>query len=260
MVEACWGIETYSHIAYTCIHMHTLDRWVWLTVYLQSYVGSLRCSVLLLASSDGYKANENKPGLLSPKTPLSTRSMNLSSWNIAVDKGSYTLYAHTHRHTQIQDCASHLDFMVTMKKIHQVQFCCNRSCQRSRLEGTRATRCDIVKQFEDFEADLNNRSQEIAHVSVLSLLYPFIIFHPWDTGFIWLLCRPKVSKGGFTSRVVGFHRGSSKTHFRKPYAHQLPIHRLEFESLRLISTNCIFVIFPLVTVRKRLELDGIKSY
>lgn len=122
MVEACWGIETYSHIAYTCIHMHTLDRWVWLIVYLQSYVGSLRCSVLLLASSDGYKANENKPGLLSPKTPLSTRSMNLSSWNIAVDKGSYTLYAHTHRHTQIQDCASHLDFMVTMKKTIKFSF------------------------------------------------------------------------------------------------------------------------------------------
>lgn len=52
--------------------------------------------------------------------------------------------------------------------------------------------------------------------------------------------------------------GSSKTHFRTPYVHQLPIHRLEFESLRLISTNCIFVIFPLVTVRQRLELEWIK--
>ena len=124
-------------------------------------------------------------------------------------------FTHTRTGTRKYKIVRHiLISWLLWKKNHQVQFCCNRSCERYRLEGTRATRCDIVKQFEDFEADLNNRSQEIAHVSVLSLLSSSI-FHPWDTGFIWLLCRPKVSKGGFTSRVVGFHQ----VHLRHTLGH-----------------------------------------
>ena len=125
----------------------------------------------------------------------------------------YTLRTHAQAHANTRLCVTSW-FHGYYEKNHQVQFCCNRSCERYRLEGTRATRCDIVKQFEDFEADLNNRSQEIAHVSVLSLLSSSI-FHPWDTGFIWLLCRPKVSKGGFTSRVVGFHQ----VHLRHTLGH-----------------------------------------
>ena len=81
----------------------------------------------------------------------------------------YTLRTHAQAHANTRMCVTSW-FHGSMKKIHQVQFCCNRSCQRYRLEGTRATRSDIVKQFEDCEADLNNQSQEIAHVSVLSLL------------------------------------------------------------------------------------------
>ena len=133
------------------------------------------------------------------------------------DKGSYRFCAHTHRHTQTQDCASRLDSMVAMKNVHQVQFCCSRNWHRYhryRLEGTGAARCDIVKQFE---AHLNNRSQETAYVSVLSLLSSTSIHEMLDSSGL----SPKVIERWFHTfllpRVVGFHRGgSSLTHFRTP--------------------------------------------